>query len=131
MKTWHDLTLNPSYIMSFYSSPPTLSRVEIFKISLNRDGPTLTLTLDGIALPDNPPLKWHNHEYNKAQLALDFFDISAIELSKWGRNNIVDIVVAEDSDRRILVNCHNSDVILSFACNNFKVTKLSTYLDKD
>lgn len=129
-KHWYEYAENPQAVHSVYSGDPALNQISVFAIGFDREGPSLQLRFDVDVFPDRPPDKWEGRRFNSAQFTVDFFGVINSRLDRWGTDNSGTIVVETDGTTS-RVRVEGSNVNLQFACDTFRIARISGYSDAE
>ena len=76
---WNDLD-GSILFNKVFSKSVKINEIDIFDITIDREGPTVIITFDLIGeLPDNPPPKWVKG-YNRCRCGINCRSVSAIKI---------------------------------------------------
>ncbi|WP_196480747.1 Imm50 family immunity protein [Burkholderia diffusa] len=103
-----------------FSYSPTTERIDLFDISLKRDGRVFVANFDLIdQIPDRPPEKWKN--FNRCRVGIYCAAIERLRLDGWGAKNIANLsikkllngyeVVAKGEEINVELNCQFISVV--------------------
>ncbi|GAB2625327.1 hypothetical protein Aab01nite_19400 [Paractinoplanes abujensis] len=102
MTGWTQALGNPEGILAVYGGePPELAAVHVHEVTLHRDGPSLTVTVDLPVFPARPPAKWVRERYDVVQIQLRFFGLTDVELRGFGTDPMADIVLSPGDPVRV------------------------------
>lgn len=104
---WCDCLDRNYFLKQLYNDVPDLNKVQIHRISVERDGEQINIVFAMPAYPDNPPEKWSDCDV--VYVELGFFGISGFTLIY---NNIF-----SDSNIDISKQCENVKVDISGSIN--------------
>ena len=114
MKSWTAHLVDSQHIDSIYHADiPDLNEVDIHEIVFNRDGPTISITLNLNEYPINPPQKWVDQKFNTVQVKIALIDIEGVELSGWINTTYIARVDINKTDEKITLNLTSDDLKLS------------------
>jgi len=108
--SWIEFLDNPMSIRSIYDSDPDI--IEIFEITLGREGPILKMKALVNNFPDKPPKKWLVHQSNRVLVELSLFGLQTIEIHQWSTNNVgtFEIGRMEKGTLRFVFSGENTDI---------------------
>jgi len=95
---WIEHLQNPQALSRLYKVVPELDRVELTRLELDRDGPTLLLTIVLPRFPDRPPGRWMRSGFNTATLRLRLFAVSSYLQSGWQTENTVRVEMSRTGE---------------------------------
>ena len=116
---------NPELVRAYYSFDPKLDGISLHEISVNRDGPTLTIRFDLTDFPDKPPEKWHP-AYNTAQMTLSLFGIEGLSLSGFKDTEIGNLHLTQNKNKIDFLFKSNT-CELAGRCSFIAVEKITAY----
>jgi len=122
--SWNDLTLNPKVVLGYFNQPPSIDRIEIYRLVLNRDASCLEIVFEPSTFPENPSPKWPVGS-NTVQITLRTIGISQLELNGWS-NNIFGSLSISKVDGAISL-AFEGQIKLKVICSYLDVTKVSGY----
>ncbi|GID25666.1 Imm50 family immunity protein [Paractinoplanes brasiliensis] len=92
MAGWTQALGNPEGILTVYGGDvPELVAVSVHELTIERDGPSLTVTFDLPSYPADPPAKWVRGRFNVVQVRLRLFGLTDLEVSGFSTDPVVDI----------------------------------------
>jgi len=120
---------NPEMLKAFYSESPSLDRITLHRLTLDRN--SLTISFDVLDFPDKKPKKWHP-DFNTAQITITF----------WGINNKIDIkgfcdiiqgklIINKHSEIMIDFEFEGSDVKIQGSCQVVRLEKIEGYINTE
>ena len=89
---WYELAENPRAISEIYTVVPSLQAKRLKEVRFD-EGSKITFVVDMMVFPENVPMRWKQRGYNVLLLQLDFWEIRSVQVTRWSRDNIVDIQV--------------------------------------
>ncbi|WP_174417324.1 immunity 50 family protein [Burkholderia diffusa] len=111
-----------------FSYIPTTDKIDLFDISLNRDGEVLIANFDLVdQLPDRPPEKWKN--FNRCRLGIYCAVVSDLNLVGWGARNISSLSI-DKSEGGYDVKISGESVRIKFLCKFISLVGPTVYLDE-
>jgi hypothetical protein len=123
--SWITLVRNPKAIAHLYDEVPPLNGMEVLRVHLDRDGPTLTLDMDFPQFVDHLPTRWEKQS-NSIQVVLRFDDIRDFQMTGFSINPVFDFSIRQISDG-LLVAAGDSNCKISFRCENIYIQKVTGY----
>lgn len=131
MKSWTSHLVDSKHIDSIYRADiPVLNEVDIHEIVFNRDGPTISITLNLNEYPINPPQKWVDQKFNTVQIKIALIDIEEVELSGWISTTYIACIDINKIDGKITLNLTGGDLNLSIKARFIDVSSISAYMKK-
>jgi hypothetical protein len=112
---WHEYLQNPEAVSQLYGASPDLDLIELTNIELERDGPTVTLSIVLPIFPKNPPVKWSRSGFNSVTMRLRLFAVTSYCQDGWNTDNVAHFNVAR-IERTLFVNISGNSLKLSIAC---------------
>lgn len=104
---------------------PPLAGAHLHELTLDRDGPSLTLRFDLAEYPSPPPAKWRTQGFNKVQLALTFGGLREVEVRGFTSSLLVDISLTRDAGLTVAVQ--SPDITLYAKADFAFLSKVSGY----
>lgn len=123
---WTDLP-GSELVKRVFSSPPSIGRIDIFDLQLQRNGNTLLLNFDLVdALPDTPPTKWIKG-FNRCRMGINCGGIKDLKILGWGTSILATIKIDKVTDR-FLIDVGGKDFSLHASCSDIVVTGPTVYM---
>ena len=113
----------------FPDQPPDLSNVRLHEVTLQQDGPRVTLRLDLAEFPSNPPFKWATSRHNCVQITLVLLGIVQIHLDRWSTNNLGALAIERRDDGTIDVAFNAPDSRFHGQFEHIRLGELTAYTD--
>jgi hypothetical protein len=126
---WYELAENPKAITSLFSRPESFDIVSLFAVELDREGPTVRARFNLEQFPDRPPKKWGGHDYNRAQVRLDFFGIESLVVSGWSTTNVCHFDVNPAGRRLAISFVSEAAANVRFTTLGFRIAQIDAYVD--
>lgn len=95
------------FLKNLYPQGLDLDEIILDSVHLSYDGPTLKLYIQSKKLPESPPKKWTS-QYDTVRIELELFETSAIDMRRWGRQNLCDVKISK-SDETLRVHVKGED----------------------
>lgn len=125
---WTDLP-GSELMKRVYSNPPVINEIDLFDISIKRDGPTVTISFDIVnSLPDIPPKKWVK-DFNRCRIGVYCFGVVELSMSGIKTDMIAKININLIAERNILT-IKNNDVDIKIICSYISLTGPSVYISQ-
>ncbi|MEU7591020.1 Imm50 family immunity protein [Micromonospora sp. NPDC049230] len=104
MPTWLDLVEDPRGVRSIYGAdnPPSLEKILLHEVVLQRDGPSAVLRFDLPEFPTNAPRKWRDQGFNVVQVGLTMIGIKDLSLAGWNHCGWASMELASQDDSLML-----------------------------
>jgi hypothetical protein len=125
--TWLELAENPEAVKSTFETAPSLIDVEIVRIVVERDGPTLEIDA---ALNEAPTKLSHRLEKtaaNAVTLRLQLLGVVSLSLNGWDNENRAAIEIVPGVSAKIEVSVTGLTVRLNCECTWLRIAGLTPY----
>ena len=111
---WNDLD-GSILLGKVFSRPVEISQIDIFKVTVDREGPTVIIEFDIIGvLPDNPPVKWGKN-FNRCHGGLNCSGVASIATNGISSNMPADIEIKKiDQLYKIIIT--GDDISIMIEC---------------
>lgn len=131
MHSWLDLVGKSEFLAGLFEGKiPSLQRVEMHEITVQREGPSLTLRFDLQEFPALVPAAWKAEGYNTLQLTMSMIGLQSIVLSGWATEVNGPLRIAADQDGGLRVHFDSASVSLGAAASHAVLERVSPYLNK-
>ncbi|WP_116137799.1 Imm50 family immunity protein [Trinickia diaoshuihuensis] len=112
-----------------FTYSPSTEEIDLFDVSLKRDGKTLIAHFDlHDQLPDRPPEKWKN--FNRCRLGIYCAAINKLKLYHWNPNNLVRLSIKKIEEHGYEVQFSSNQLEIEFRCQHISVIGPTVYLDE-
>ncbi|NTX29781.1 hypothetical protein HT746_22095 [Burkholderia pyrrocinia] len=112
-----------------FSYSPTTDKIDLFDVSLKRDGKTFVANFDLVdQIPDRPPGKWKN--FNRCRVGIYCAAISGLHLMGWEARNISSLSIDKSPEWYEIRICGES-VDIKFRCQFISLVGPTVYLDEE
>ncbi|MDR5795672.1 Imm50 family immunity protein [Caballeronia sp. LZ008] len=112
-----------------FSYSPTTEKIDLFDISLKRDGKVFVANFDLIdQIPDRPPEKWKN--FNRCRVGIYCAVVSELQVLGWNARNISTLCITKVSDK-YGVRITGESLEIKFLCQFISLTGPTVYLDEE
>ncbi|MFG2050517.1 Imm50 family immunity protein [Micromonospora sp. NPDC048935] len=128
MPAWLDIIEDPRGVRSIYGSndPPSLEKVLLHEVVLQRDGPSAVLRFDLPESPTSAPKKWRDQGFNVVQVGLTMIGVKDLSLTGWNHRGWASMELTSQDDSLMLEVLWGSARIRVQA-NAAAVTSISAY----
>nr|WP_284509432.1 Imm50 family immunity protein [Caballeronia sp. GAFFF2] len=110
-----------------FSYSPTTEKIDLFDISLKRDGKVFIANFDLIdQVPDRPPEKWKN--FNRCRVGIHCAVVSELQISGWNTRNIACLCI-DKTEGGYEVRIIGDSLKIKFLCQFVSLTGPTVYLD--
>ncbi|WP_321882644.1 immunity 50 family protein [Paraburkholderia bannensis] len=110
-----------------FSYSPTIDTIDLFDISLKRDGRVFIANFDLIdQIPDRPPEKWK--KFNRCRVGIYCMMISNLKISGWNMQNLASLSISKKDDR-YEVRVVGDSLEIGFICQFISLIGPTVYLD--
>ena len=127
---WTDIDNNFLMKKVFKNSFPLIDLVDLFNISLDRDGPSAKLKFKLVdCLPDSPLEKWGKPyiNFNKCNMGLDCFGVTEF-ISQGIETEMVCSVIIEKNKEEYVIKIYNNNIDILIKCINLTLIAPTVYL---
>jgi hypothetical protein len=125
--SWITMVENPKAITYLYDEVPALQDMEVSKVTLDRNGPTLKFDMDFPRFADHVPSRWEKQS-NTVHIEVDFYSVSDLKLSGFSTTPVFDFELSQTQDG-ILVTAGDRNCQISFCCQNIYIRRASGHID--
>jgi hypothetical protein len=125
----YEYLLNPEYFKMLYPAGLDLTGAVISDIHFSYNGPTLTIHSHTAVMPKKRPSKWHTDD-NRVVIILEFSDISSLNFSGWGTQNITNTTITKNNNGFAIAVTRN-ETALTFNCSFIYLKNINSYLVTD
>lgn len=98
---WYELAENPRAISEIYTVVPPLRELHLEEVRFDEDGSRITLMFGMTVFPEKMPTRWQQRGYNALTLQLDFWIIKSVQVTRWSKENVVDVHIHRTMDGQI------------------------------
>lgn len=125
---WYEACDNPRALRELYTSGDGLERVEMFGVTLHREGTRLGLRIQLPRFPDHPPARWDPHA-SAVQVTVDFWFVRDLQIEGWGHSNVGVLSLVREEDG-LRVTFDSDAARLSARCDAARIDGFSAYTDE-
>jgi len=125
--TWLDLTENPEAVNSTFEEVPSLTDVEIVRVVLERDGPTVEIDAALNQRPDKISKRLQSAGANAVTLRLQLLGVESVSLEGWETENRATVEIRPGVSSRIGVSVAGPHIRLSCNCSWVRIAGLTAY----
>lgn len=112
-----------------FTYSPTTDKIDLFDVSLKRDGRTFIAHFDLCdQLPDRPPKKWKN--FNRCRIGIYCASISKLKLHSWNANNLVKLSIEKVDEGGYEVRFSGDQLEIECCCQHISIVGPTVYLDE-
>lgn len=121
---WNDYTLNPKVILGYYTEAPSLTNVEIHRLTLLRDAAMVEMVLEPTQFPDKHSKRWPVGS-NACQITLRAMDVTQLEMRGWATTIIGNLSIEPDDGGFVIG--FEGVVSLKIRCPFIDVSRVTGY----
>jgi len=125
--TWQNLLENPEAITNLFESAPNLEDVEIASITMDREGPTVALSILLRDYPTKPSSRWKSNGVNAVALRLQLLGVGSLAIEGWSISNRATITLDRDDADQIQVRAAGQNLQLKCRCGWLRVDGVTGY----
>jgi len=112
-----------------FSYSPTTDKIDLFDISLKRDGEVLVANFDLVdQIPDQPPEKWKS--FNRCRVGIYCAMISDLQLLGWGARNLARLSI-DKTKSEYEIGIVGESVKINLHCRHISLVGPSVYIDEE
>ncbi|MBZ2188826.1 immunity 50 family protein [Alcanivorax sp. JB21] len=119
--------MNPESLSTLFDSIDELDRLNVFEITLKREGPVLALRADLPRFPERPSKRWPPGA-NRVQVSIELLGVEGLSLSGFAPVNHGHLEV-EPSLPGYAFSFHAQNLALSGRCSGLRIAGVSAYLE--
>ena len=124
---WIDELENPQAIRTIYPDGPALAGVELMAVNIDRDGPTVILTIGLNEMPPQIPSKWKTENANALIIKLQLLAVAGLSVDRWSTVNVVDIVLRRENPEYIVFKAEGATTSVECEARFVRILSLSPY----
>lgn len=126
---WPHHLMNPESLSTLFDSIEELDMLNVFEVTLKRDGPVLALRADLPRFPERPSKRW-SPGANRVQVSIELLWIEGLSLSGFALENRGHLKVAP-SPPGYTFSFDGDGLVLSGRCSGLRIAGVSAYLDTE
>lgn len=123
---WTQLLENPS-ALGMFAAEPSLEDVLLNHLVLDREGPTVTITVQLRDYPDKPPAKWHAQKHNAVTTDLQALGVEHLLVRGWTVDNLVSIAIERLPNKKLKIRVSSKSVGIELLCGWLRVVAVTPY----
>jgi hypothetical protein len=125
--TWLELAENPEAVKSLFETVPSLIDVEIVRIVVERDGPTVEIHAALDEAPTKPSRRSHESGANAVTLKLQLLGVTGFSLEGWATENRAAIDIRLGDSNRIDLTVSGISTRLNCTSKWLRIIGLTPY----
>jgi hypothetical protein len=125
--TWQNLLENPEVITNLFDNAPSLEDVEIASITMDREGPTIALSILLRDYPTKPSRRWKTSGVNAVALHLQLLGVGSIAIEGWSISNRATVTLERDDADQIRVHAAGENLRFECSCGWLRVDGVTGY----
>ena len=111
---WTKLLYKSEIVKAIFGEDiPQLTKVTVSKLMLDYNGTEAKITILLNDFPKNPPKKWLQSAYNALSMEMSLVVLEEIQINRWTRNNLVDLLIEQKNNMIYLRGIGDADFILA------------------
>lgn len=123
---WTKILENPR-ALEMFTDEPSLERVVLSTLLLDRQGPTVTMGVQIRDYPANPPAKWRLQDHNAVMIELQAMGVEHFVEQGWTVDNQVSISIERVANEKIYIQMSGGSIELELRCGWLRVVGVSPY----
>ena len=124
---WVDKLENPEAITSIYSHAPTLKNVRVTYISMDENGPTVTLHFNPQKAPDKQSPRWKRAGVNAVTIMLQLMAVEQLTVENWPSETSVDIELSRDNGNKLHLSIADETMKLNCSCLFIRISGIAGF----
>jgi Immunity protein 50 len=125
--TWLDFAENPDAIRSTFDTTPSLVDVEVMRVIIEREGPTVEINTTLNEPPTRLSKRLDRSGANAVTVKLQFLGVQSLSLHGWASENRANVEIRPGISAKIGVNVTGTTMRLSCECAALRVAGLTAY----
>jgi hypothetical protein len=125
--TWLELVENPEAVNALFEAAPSLADVEILRVVLERDGPTVVVEVALNEAPSRLSPRFEKTGANAVTLRLQLLGVESLSIEGWGSENRARIDVQPGVGAKIAVTIIGDSSLLNCNCTWLRVAGVTPY----
>ena len=125
--TWQNLLENPEAIASLFDGAPSLENVDIASITMDHDGPTVTLSILLRDFPNKPSPRRKTTGVNAVAMRLQLLGLESLTIEGWSILNRATINIERRDADRIQLAAVGQKLRLKCTCGWLRVEGVTGY----
>ncbi|MCE8025499.1 MULTISPECIES: Imm50 family immunity protein [Halomonadaceae] len=126
---WPHYLMNPEALSRLFNSIEELDSLNVFEVSLKRDGPVVALRADLPRFPEHPSRRWPPGA-NRVQVWIEFIGVEALSLTGFDKDNSANLEVAPMQAGYSFM-LRGPAIVLSGQCECIRIAGVSAYIDEE
>ena len=118
---WIDELENPEAVRKVFETAPTLDNVEITSVTMDREGPTVVLTIALKEVPSKSSPKWQRMGMNAVTLSLQLLAVENLSLEGWATHIIVKVDITRERNNGLRIWAVGPSIRLTCLCRFIRV----------
>jgi len=128
MKYWNDLDGSTFFCMVF-SGQIAINEIKLFSLIVDNNLSTLTLAFDIRELPNSPPQKWQQAQYNACRIGISCSEIDNLVVRSLPVTGPMKLTIEKDGSR-FVVSAMSEHSAIKFTTSFLSLRDPSVYLTK-
>jgi hypothetical protein len=125
--TWSKLLENPQAVTNLFDSGPSLEDVEITSLTMERDGPTIAMSILLREFPTKPSPRWKRNGVNAVLMRLQLLQVESITVEGWSILNRATITLDRGNADQVQVRAAGQKLRLKCTCGWLRVDGVNGY----
>lgn len=124
---WTELVENPQAIFSIFQTAPSLDGVDIASVTLDYNGPAVSLSVLLDEYPTKPSIKWQRNTANAVALDIQLLAVEDLAVRGWRNENKVTFRFKRLDSGRISVEVSGAVFDFRCSCGWIRINHISPY----
>jgi len=109
-----------------FDREPSLEAATLTKLLIDRDGPTVTISMQIRDYPSDPPARWRMHQHNAVMIEVQAMGVEDVSIAGWSTDNKVSILV-ERLPGRIRIQASGEGTDIEIRCGWLRIAGVTPY----
>lgn len=129
MKYWNDID-NSTFFNKVFSYPVPISQLALAGIDIDNERSNIVIGFDILEIPDSPPVKWQQIEYNTCRIGIDCGEIQNLAIKNIPTSKALNIKISQ-TDNHYHIHISNDDSIVEFIAKFISLRGPSVYFNTE
>lgn len=125
MKYWNDID-NSTFFNSVFSYLVPIGQLELAGIDIDNERNNLVIGFDILEIPDIPPVKWQQIEYNTCRIGIDCGEIQDLVIKNIPTPKALNIKISQ-TDNHYRIHISNNESTIDFIAKFISLRGPSVY----
>lgn len=129
MKYWNDID-NSTFFNRVFSYLVPVGQLELSGIDIDNERNNLVIGFDILEIPDIPPVKWQQIEYNTCRIGIDCGEIQDLVIKNIPTQKALNIKISQTDDH-YRIHISNNESTIAFIAKFISLRGPSVYFNAE